>query len=282
LDFGDEPGDEKTESQTLRLLRSVSFGNDTQIMSKLKMLKNDLISSEKKNISPDKDGISVSTKSSDTNSQRRSTSLESNSSLEAKINRYYEPQSQSQSRDTSVEKSISREISPDESHETYQDTIRPQNPPKSPSIQIRGNKHLSREVTPCSPSRTPITQDDPLGALSEPCSPDGKDNETVSVKSANYIQPPINRDSPKRTCSEGHIGGMNERTLMGPPVELPKGFHRSSTLPNYDISIGDRAGPHSSSSEEKLAAGMGVGGGSLGGGVSGLTVFNSSLKNSFT
>lgn len=123
LDFGDDRDEEssKSESQTMRLLRSVSFGNDTQIMSKLKLLKDDFISSEKKNgnknSSPDK--TSISTKSSDdAGSQRRSASVESSNSLslESKINQYYEPLGDS--RDTSVEKSASssREVTPDDSH----------------------------------------------------------------------------------------------------------------------------------------------------------------------
>lgn len=115
-----------------------------------------------------------------------------------------------------------------------------------------------------------------MGALSEPASPEGL-KDAISGKNVNVTQQK-NRDSPKRTSSEGQLGGIREKVVMGPPETTPKGFHRSSTLPSYGTGIGERVGSNASMnsapSDEKLS-------GSAGGGPSGLTVFSSNLKNPF-
>jgi hypothetical protein len=301
LEFTDDdvdPVDLKNQNQTLKLIRSVSFGNDTQIMSKLKELKNEIVAESRKK--KEADALTSPTISSQTDtvesrkksSSQREDSVESNTSLEAKINQFYEhPSSEEPSRAVSADKSTSnsREQTPldDESHESYQDTVRPNTliPPRSPSILIKSREaQLSREVTPNSPARTPVTGNDPLGALSDPCTPESHSGGAAgfmkggigSGSTGNFMQAP-DRDSPKRTCSEGNIGGgMSDKVLMGPP-ETPKNFHRSSTLPNYSSCIGDRIGSNASMnsapSDEKLAAGIG--------GVSSLQVFSSGLKNPF-
>jgi len=298
LEFTDDEVDsveDKNQNQTLRLLRSVSFGNDTQIMSKLKELKDEIVaeSRKKKNL----EGLTDSVREEENSKiikpaeSARETSVESNSSLEAKINKFYENlSSEDPSREVSIDKSISnsREVTPDESHESYEDTLRPNtlNPPRSPSIHIKSREaQLSREVTPSSPARTPVTQNDPLGALSDPCTPEnnppgaGLNRGIVLGGSSGTLIQPQNRDSPKRTCSEGNIG-VSDQVLMGPP-ETPKNFHRSSTLPNYSSCIGDRMGSNTSMnsapSDEKLSSNSNIGSG----GVSSLTVFSSGLKNPF-
>lgn len=182
LNFDDDAEDENGKSSnTLRLLRSVSFGNDTQIMSKLKELKEDMIAEERKKQvtnstrTPDKtDGVMEAPLPKD-NGIIRSGSADSNGSLEGKVNQFYEPGKTN--RELSVEKSVnSREDTPveGEDDESYQDTLRPNslNPLRSPSMQIKTsssgsgiNTDLSREPTPCSPARTPVTQNDPLGKI---------------------------------------------------------------------------------------------------------------------
>lgn len=286
LNFEDELEDGKS-TNTLRLLRSVSFGNDTQIMSKLKELKEDLIAEDNKkqlliNSASAVDVISRAPVPTQDNGVKRSSSAGSNASLEGKVNQFYEPSVQRASVETPAN---SREETPVDGDE--EDLLKPNslNPPRSPSLQIRnGSKDVSREATPCSPARTPVTQNDPLGALSDPCSP--VDHKIISKKfpvvavhpggsSVNDLRMDrVSNDSPKRTCSEGQISGVCE--VHPDNSNVSKAFHRSSTLPNYSTITGISGGAGGSElMEDKYANGA------LTPVVPSLSAISSSLKNPF-
>lgn len=285
LNFEDEMEDGKS-TNTLRLLRSVSFGNDTQIMSKLKELKQDLIAEDNKklmmiNSASAVDGISRAPISTQENGVKRSSSAGSNASLEGKVNQFYEPTIQGAAGSVTN----SREETPVDGDE--EELLKPNSliPPRSPSLKIRnGSKDVSREATPCSPARTPVTQNDPLGALSDPCSP--VDHKVMSKKfpvvavhpggsSVNDLRMErVSNDSPKRTCSEGQICGVCE--IHSDNSNVSKAFHRSSTLPNYSTITGISGGTGGSELlEDKYANGA------LTPVVPSLSAISSSLKNPF-
>lgn len=298
LNFDDDEREDEKSTNTLRLLRSISFGNDTQIMSKLKELKEDILVEEKlkqlasnnKNVTDGPTRVS----GQENGGVQRSGSGESNNSLEGKVTEFYEPSVNSLPRKVSN----AREQTPvnGEDDESYQDTLRPNSlnppPPRSPTLQIRDeSRDISREATPCSPARTPVTQNDPLGALSDPCSPIERKigNKKFTVVPAHPSGSSVNdlrlekicNDSPKRTCSEGQIGGY----VMG-GAEAPQGmsaamrregaFHRSSTLPNYSTITGITGGTGGADcqpGDEKYGNGTPV--------VPSLSAISSSLKNPF-
>jgi len=266
LDFNeDSPGPlSSVKSDALRLLRSVSFGNDTQIMSKLKELKED------RNPKGSTD---------DEKKERESSVTSTASSLENKITQYYEGSREGSMGKESSSSSKSREITPVDEDQM---TIMPQ-PPRSPSILIR-----SQELNPASPARTPVTQDDPLGALSDPSSPVGTLASSLQVNPTiigSHSSSGVARSPGKRTGSEGQIGmkvgGMRNvasaKELMGPP-DLPKGFHRSSTLPNYASQFGTpgSSGSGTPTDERILVSCTGANNVS-----SGISAISSSFKNPF-
>jgi hypothetical protein len=225
----------------------------------------------------------------------REGSQESNGSLETKVNQFYEG-----SPGKSV--SSSREITPVD-EESAPDPLRA---PKSPSIPVNVNLNINESGSPSltSPARTPVTQNDPLGALADEDCADGVVLSATSLK-VTPLQTIVgegdailNRDSPKRTCSEGNIGigsttsltrtvGQGHHNggvdLSGTGAQSSKAFHRSSTLPNYASNLAGvgltGSGGSTPTGSENLGSCVGSVSGSNVNVVSSLSAFGSSLKS---
>jgi len=260
LDFSNsaEPGTGNTN--TMRLLRSVSFGNDTEIMSKLKELKKEEERGD------------------------RGHSVESNGSLETKVNQFYE--GVPPTNPPPVQDSFSREITPVEEVSSLPPGLRS---PACPIFTARNRENscpgnLSEfGSSVSSPARTPVTQNDPLGALVE-------ESKGVLLEVERTVAHPHIK-SPKRTSSEGNIGlsqnphgGVHPHQNQNGGMELTggnyKGFHRSSTLPNYATSLENPTASGTSTPTRHLklinAAGIDSPNGNV---VSSLSAFGSSLKS---